>query len=146
MPNWCENRILIEGPSETLMTLRVRLLSGSPLQRTSSKYSPEVDLADVEFENTVAGGISFFVATRWKPPVDWVETLQRQFPDLHIEMGYCEMGDGFYGVWKDGIDSLRRFEKGDLIIDENVDHYSVDEHTGGALRLHLNKYLIGLGG
>ena len=155
MPNWCHNRILIEGSTESLTILRTRLIANvHSLALTSDGHRNQWDIISdwddpIEIESTTAGGLSIFIETRWKPPIDWAGALLQEFPDLHVEIGYCEQGVELYGVWMDGIDDPHKFETTDVpMYDDSEDEYlerTVDTSMG-ALRAHLEKYRIGLGG
>lgn len=41
--------------------------------------------------------ISCIFDTAWSPPIEWLTTVSKKFPNLSFELHYCEGGCDFYG-------------------------------------------------
>jgi hypothetical protein len=121
MPNWCQNHLTVTGATPEF---RAWLADGFSFQRMNPVPSAEshhdnasdswrnlntchnawgtkCDLDDREqrqvAEELLESGSSFF-DTAWSPPIPAIEALSRQFPEVSIQLDYCELGMFFAGT------------------------------------------------
>lgn len=112
MPNWCSNHLSITGEKERMDAFKNRLrlnqdeepeLSFSAfvptetmsqsIARWGTKWDlyptlPTVDLDDELF---------FDFETAWSPPIEWLLSVSRIFPELEFRLAYFEPGMQFAG-------------------------------------------------
>ncbi len=55
--------------------------------------------------NCEDGRLTYSFSTAWSPPMEWLSTASRKYPDLTFTLGYVEYGCDFAGksVFEDGI-------------------------------------------
>ena len=161
MPNWCCNKIIIKGESlnefkktlntknEQNMIVDFSFYQTIPIptqiedwylwniDNWGTKWDCKTLLVDID-DNF----ISITCDTAWSPPIKWAENCLKKFNNLSIEIGYCESGMSFFGVWKDNVNDYQPFDDDDLIYDEIQEKYKYSKK----LQDHLDKYDIDIGG
>lgn len=152
MPNWCSIKIIISGKSlskfkKTLenenfcFQQTVPILSNQSIWGGVKEWGTKWDVADAKVK-IFDTSIEILTETAWSPPLKWAENCRNKFVSLDIEIGYCEVGMEYYGVWKNGVDQCFNFACGECRYDKKIDNYIL----GGNLKKHIEKYGIGLGG
>tara|TARA_R100000808_G_C2057987_1_gene90664 strand:+ start:71 stop:538 length:468 start_codon:yes stop_codon:yes gene_type:complete len=117
MPNWCENNITIRGPKSDLYKKLAEAAERGEFCETivpspngewdydfsvtnwGTKWDPEFD--DFSADDTEFQG---YCQSAWAPPLDVLESLKKQNPELDIVCYYNEPGMEFAGKWENGID------------------------------------------
>lgn len=121
MPNWCQNHLTVTGATPEF---RAWLADSFSFQRMNpvpppsphhdsaidswrsldaytNAWGTKCDLDDTEqrqvAEELLETGSSFF-DTAWSPPIRAIEALSRQFPEVTIQLDYCELGMFFAGT------------------------------------------------
>lgn len=154
MPNYCCNNIIIRGSlKEFKEKLKIPFSFNDFITcpfafNTDNRYNWVIDNWGVKWDvqnNSEINEmndeyISILCETAWSPPIRWAKNCLKKYKGLSIEIGYCEMGQEYYGVWKDNIDHCIMFEKDDYVYDD--DEYILSTR----LQNHLDKYSIGMGG
>lgn len=112
MPNWCENRVRIDGPVDKIYNMakaieEERLLEYMvPLKKdggygtsATEHWGTKWDICEPYMEHTVEDGVievSFMSA--WSPPIEAFDTYLSQNEDVTIEHFYYEPGNAYTGV------------------------------------------------
>lgn len=113
MPNYCYNRLTIDGASDDLDKLAAAVrdeTSHDPDDRFS--YAKIRPVADGEDEGEAWGSTSVYCLktehvdgelvyeweSSWDPPLKVVYALAAQWPELRFEFVYCEPGTGRFGT------------------------------------------------
>ena len=177
MPNYCSNCIIVSGGSleDFKKTLDTENNEGEEVEFSFHQTVPEPakeygywydwrcdnwgtkwDVSDysVNIENDK---VIIHTQTAWSPPLKWAETTISKFEDLHIEIGYSELGCSYYGVWKDGENDSKDIGSDIIWVDNDDDSEEEDidldvdiREEGcvikGEYKKHIEKYEIGLGG
>jgi hypothetical protein len=58
-----------------------------------TKWDSEVEIKSIQKKDNVNFELEVFTDTAWAPPVEWLNYLNEQFPDLHITVSYVDEGD-----------------------------------------------------
>ena len=58
------------------------------------------DADEVEIETKEPKRCLIQCNTAWSPPLAWAAKMCGVFPKLTVTVAYCEMGMGFYGLWR----------------------------------------------
>ena len=109
MPNWCENKVRIDGPVEKVYNMakaieEERLLEflvpveGTNLDRTNA-WGTKWDITEPYMEHNIEDGViecSFMTA--WGPPDACFDTYLMKNDDVTIENYFYEPGNAFAGV------------------------------------------------
>jgi hypothetical protein len=80
--------------------------------------------------------------TPWAPPLAWFSNFAAKFPNLTAELAYNECGMAYYGV-AEASEGTVSDNGGDKYEDGDTDE---DGNPKGALKKHVNKYGLGMGG
>ena len=137
MPNWCENRLIIQGRTERIEEFRQKA-RGEDTDLSLDKMHP----MPKELEDTVAPGdnlngydwrvdnwgtkgdveatltyeseglLEYDFLSAWAPPIVWLEMVAKAYPDLEFWLKYEEEGIGFMGIAK-----AKKGEVEDLCLD-----------------------------
>jgi hypothetical protein len=121
MPNWCQNHLTVIGATPEF---RAWLADGFTFQRMNpvSPPAPHQDSASDSWRNLntccnawgtkcdlddkeqrqvadelLETGSSFF-DTAWSPPIQAIDALSRQFPEVSFQLDYCKLGMFFAGT------------------------------------------------
>jgi hypothetical protein len=151
MPNWCNNSITIQGPTETIKQLWEDARSGeefgllqamAPMpaelnDTTAPSDSPnwydwrvnnwgtKWDISDegLEFVDNEDGTayISGWFDSAWAPPIGAYEKFLDDMDNCSIEASYYEPGMDFGGFWTDGDDEC--FEELDARLKQPVEEW-----------------------
>jgi hypothetical protein len=134
MPNWCNNSITIQGPTETLETLweeantedsgLLQAMVPMPSELNDTKAPSDganwydwrvsnwgtkwdVDLEGLEFHNNHDGTshITGWFDSAWAPPIEAYNTFLDDMDCCSIEATYEEGGMDFAGIYEDGEDN-----------------------------------------
>ena len=120
MPNWCTNELIIRGQVEEMDKWRVALANNESLEPTLDfgKIVPEPrweedsddwyqwridnwgtkwNASEVDTFNDLEE-IQYNFSTAWGPPMEFLETAAKKFPNLYFEMAYYEEGMCFAGA------------------------------------------------
>lgn len=129
MPNWCDNRLLVDGePSDILgfarfvssdsaildfekaMPIPTCCVEGADIrdwctENWGTKWSPDCEAPptdDQELTRIFSGG--FYFLTAWTPPIQFFNRIAELFPNVSIHLDYLEMGCAFAGEtdWVNG--------------------------------------------
>jgi hypothetical protein len=116
MPNWCDNKLLIQGPEADLSRMQKEIgVADNPfdLERIlptpgnlaaedgwygwrvanwGTKWNVEATL-----ENRSAGEAEYVFMSAWSPPLQALTALSVSYPALMISTEYDEPGGGFAG-------------------------------------------------
>lgn len=136
MPNWCENVLLVEGDRQAIDVWNQRLRSnkGSPLGLLSvfvpAKYEQpdesdwyeahcsswgtkwDVPFDTVHEEIIESNCNRYLFETAWSPPLPWLESMAKDWPELNFVLFFEEPNMQFMGV--------AHLEDGELnVIDRN---------------------------
>jgi hypothetical protein len=120
MPNWCENILTIESPSDELQSyLQKNSLSFEKIKPTPpellegsgwydwrvSNWGTKWDLDEQEQKDIVAhlnfsskSEFSIAFMTAWAPPCQAIAALSEKFPNDEFVLRYVEFGMGFAGT------------------------------------------------
>ena len=121
MPNWCENKVYVYGPTEDVdeffnkcydnvsrdfQMLEMHLPTPEPKvdesgKETSDWYGWRLDNwgCKWEVESPIeASEEGVFFDTPWSPPIEAFTRLSKDFPGVEFELAYCELGNWFAGV------------------------------------------------
>lgn len=121
MPNWCENRLEVQGDEkevhgwvEQASSLRGPDVDPQPIHFAAFVSQPD-DLPDTEIidwrynnwgtkwepeffsMDRLQGGATYYFETPWGPPLVWIEQVSRQYPALEFRLVYAEPGMDFSG-------------------------------------------------
>lgn len=107
----------------------------------SENWGTKWDACEVMLE-VKAKSVEVRFDTAWAPPLAWFKSFATKFPNLTAELAYNECGMAFYGV--------ATAEKGEMS-DDGGNSYAdkdtdEDGNPKGALKKHMNKYNLGMGG
>ena len=109
MPNWCDNKVRIEGPVDKIYDMakaveEERLLEymvpveGTNMDRTNA-WGTKWDISEPHMEHNIEDGVieaSFMTA--WGPPDGAFATYVLENDDVTIENYFYEPGNAFAGV------------------------------------------------
>jgi hypothetical protein len=114
MPNWCENKLIVQGP-EPILSKFVDLVAADDTELSIEKIIPTPEGADAYNFHVNAWGTKWDVDARiasrdeeiveymfdsaWSPPIDAIKTFGQKFPDLCFTLHYAEGGVGFGGTY-----------------------------------------------
>ena len=79
MGNECRNRVIIKGEASSM----IRACIDVTLKTARTIYGPEWRSAS-----------EVFFITAWTPPIEQVQSLQNEFPELVIELDFTEIDNG----------------------------------------------------
>lgn len=128
MPNWCTNELVITGTIEEMDKWRIALSNDESIEPTLdfNKIVPEPrweedsdewyawrnqnwgtkwNASEVDTTNEPEEIIYGF-STAWGPPIEFLETAAKKFPNLYFNLAFYEEGCCFAG--------LREFKDGEL--------------------------------
>ena len=166
MPNYCSNRLIITGNLENFRkTLFTKDDEGKLIKFSFSQTIPQPkneewyiwnntnwgtkwDAMNVIIHKNTKEEVNITCETAWAPPSAWASNCVKKFPELTIEIAYCEVGAGFFGV--DKINSTCKTKKvyqnmhksGDFLFNESTQDFELK----GDLKDFMEKWQIGLGG
>lgn len=117
MPNWCYNRLTIEGEQKELEKFKKKARAKDTdlslnkfvpipkdkendwydwhINNWGTKWDVDAELVD-EWEECLC----YEFSSAWSPPVVWLETVSRKYPALEFKMKYEEEGMGYMGLAK----------------------------------------------
>lgn len=126
MPNWCTNELIVSGEIEEMDKWRMALTNDESIEPTLdfNKIVPEPrweedsqdwyqwridnwgtkwNANDVDTNNDL-NEILYHFDTAWGPPIEFVETAAKKFPNLYFQIAFYEEGCCFAGMneFKDG--------------------------------------------
>lgn len=117
MPNWCQNKLTVNGATPELRAYLehnglsfARMLPLPPMpdpgndsavvaQQVAAwgaKWDLDEDEGRMVAADLLAGGIAFF-ETAWSPPLPAIQALSLRFPNDTFLFDYCELGMMFAG-------------------------------------------------
>jgi hypothetical protein len=127
MPNWCQNHLTVTGATPEFRTWLAdgfsfqRMNPVSPpalyddsaiaswrsLDTYSNAWGTKCDLDENEQRQVANEFLEHKAAlfdTAWSPPIQAIEALSRQFPEVSFHLDYCELGMFFAGTatFRDG--------------------------------------------
>jgi len=137
MPNWCSNRLLVEGLSfeefkklyyeDGTFTFNKVIPAPEDAARLIEEWGTKWDCSDWEvFDYETGEGFTADFTTAWSPPNPIVQRLMENHPDAKIKLMYYESGCDFCGVHNEFGDSEYPFMKFDFEIknlDEDLKSY-----------------------
>lgn len=106
MPNWCINRLDIDGNEKSVERfLTENKTDDSPLsfaesvptENPDTDWGTKWDACDVRLNQDRPN--SFYFDTAWAPPVEWLEKVAPKYPDLVFDLSFAEPGMDFCGQW-----------------------------------------------
>lgn len=121
MPNWCQNHLTVTGATPEFSAWLADGFSFqrmNPVSPPASRYDSAIaswrsiniysnawgtkcDLDDNEqrqiAHELLENGAAFF-DTAWSPPIQAIEELSKQFPEVAFHLHYCELGMFFAGT------------------------------------------------
>ena len=116
MPNWCDNRATISGPTEVIAELKKIIESDDgellnwmvpqpKFENDQDWYSWNVenwgtkwDINECYLDDEEGDSISFSFSTAWAPPINAFETWARSQDGVTFQLDYFEPGVGFVGT------------------------------------------------
>lgn len=126
MPNWCDNSLEVTGPERVLeaWVKNVERNAGSDTGLFGTFVSPDynedgsnwynahcaawstkwdVEINKLDWDRYL-DGVKLRFDTAWSPPMDWLESMSREWPSLQFALAFEESGMCFmgYAVFKDG--------------------------------------------
>ena len=143
MPNWCENKLTIEGNVESLIKFKEQAKSKEKGIDTDIRMNNFVPMPK-ELINTISPwehpnwydwalenwgtkwDITAYLVSEiddeliyefdsaWNPPIKWLENVGPMFPELTFELEYKESGMCFQGFM---------MAKGNFFISQDQEHY-----------------------
>ena len=114
MPNWCDNRLVVEDQTKDFQEFVKDGLSLEKISPTPKEMlDPVLEKAglpdwyawraknwgtkwDLEAGEKFKGDILYF-STAWSPPIEAISTLSKRFPTMTFTLDYHESGMGFAG-------------------------------------------------
>ena len=173
MPNWCSNALTVKGPKKDLDAFKATLkenefsfaqtvpppanmvtgsLSMEDMQKAkdagvptwydwqSTNWGCKWDACEANVKVTKLR-VNIWFDTPWAPPLAWFKSFAAKFPNLTAELAYNECGMSFYGVAAAVNGQVYNY-------DESYPEGATDEdgNPKGALKKHVNKYALGMGG
>ena len=110
MPNWCGNRLSINGLTETQQNELVEAILAEQLLETFipvpedvEDYSYRCDAWGTKWD--VGGEVEFngeelvaYFNSAWCPPIEGLDTISRLFPEASFRLAYDEPGMAYCGV------------------------------------------------
>ena len=138
MPNWCENKLTVEGKKDSL----VRFMEQARGKKEEQAFSLEslypcpdsknwydwritnwgtkwdVQISDVLESDTTQdhAKVVYCFDTAWSPPTSGIQEISNQFPLLTFTLNYWEAGMGFKGKYK--------CKAGEVLLDETKHYYA----------------------
>ena len=125
MPNWCENRLTVEGSVADVTKFREEAkpadnendLSWKTDLSLNKLYPVPEDEADNAYHWCIAhwgtkwdveagldcddeGYLEYTFDSAWSPPVAWLEEVSKKFPTLDFRLKYDDPANGFLGIAK----------------------------------------------
>lgn len=122
MPNWCENKLTVEGKKDSLVRFMEQargkeeeqafsLESLYPCPDSKDWYDWRITnwgtKWDVQFSGVVESNtkknpakVIYCFDTAWSPPTSGIQEISNQFPMLTFTLNYWEAGMGFKGKYK----------------------------------------------
>jgi len=139
MPNWCENHIEIQTHNESLVKEIVSSVKTgkfleycSPFPLDEWNYWTAVEhwgtKWDIDSDQTMVSTeslnnnliqISISTCTAWSPPLPALEVLRNKKDIVSVQCHYHEIGMGYCGVWREGIDEYLEYDKDNIHFLEN---------------------------
>ena len=114
MPNWCFNELKIDTEEPKVLERFKRKAKAKDTALSLNKLHPEpkgVDWYewrlqnwgtkwDVEamLEDYSEDYLLYTFDSAWSPPVEWLEYVAKQYPQLQFRLKFDESGVGFFGV------------------------------------------------
>lgn len=175
MPNWCSNKLEVTGPADQIASLAVLIEDGfsfskvvpppndpayrdepSQQEARASKnwwYSWNVNnwgtKWDIEEEAEISSdSIKAWFDTAWSPPVKFIETAQKLYPDLTFSLYFSEMGANYHGSVSIGPDGMVECFDGETPFWPEDADWDGDEEPelNPKIQDFLNLHGIGMGG
>ena len=113
MPNWCENTLTVMGEKEKISEFREKGKSDKTdlsldrlypepsrsknLDWRSSNWGCKWDV-EAELVYDSEAYLEYAFLSPWSPPVNWLEKVCKDFPELGFVLKYAEPGMCFMGV------------------------------------------------
>lgn len=122
MPNWCENNLRIHGDAEDMKPFIMKLSNSEdptpllsfdsllpmPAHEKDNWYDWRIDNWGTKWDITeddkgvyptdeTEEYLEYTFSTAWSPPVEFIETISRDFPGLTFQLTYAESGVCFAG-------------------------------------------------
>ena len=122
MPNWCDNKVIIEGPVDKIYDMVEPFKSNQLLQHivplvdwdydlAVNTWGTKWDVSDAEVSHNIEDGlIEGYFLSAWGPPTEAFETYMSENPDVTINHSYYEGGNDFCGTNGEHRDSLPAFQ------------------------------------
>ena len=127
MPNWCSNRLTVEGPKELIDSLEKGIQEGTLLETIHpigewvyetavNEWGTKWDVGgnDSNFDRHDDNIIEMWFDSAWGPPIAAYEKLYEKEGIVSVYATYWEPGMGFTGCWDNGNDMFYE-EVGTLI-------------------------------
>jgi hypothetical protein len=123
MPNWCDNKVKLEGPVDKIYDMVKPFRDNQLLQHlvplepewdydlAINTWGTKWDVSDAEVSHNVEDGvIEGYFLSAWGPPTEAFETYMLENPDVIINHSYYEGGNDFCGVDGEHRDSLPAYQ------------------------------------
>lgn len=117
MPNWCTNELTITGDPKQIAKFKKRAKAKDtalslnkflplPKDQADNWYDWHINNwgtkwdIDATLEDEWEEGLSYSFDSAWSPPVQWLEKVSKDYPELEFRLKYEEGGVGFMGLAK----------------------------------------------
>ena len=116
MPNWCNNKLILNSDLDSLDSLLCDIHEHkclfdflSPLpndvvnhqkwarENWGTKWNVHLEDSDISRESDNQVSIGF--DTAWTPPIAFIKTLIKEYPEINVRLYYFEDGIGFAGIY-----------------------------------------------
>ncbi|WP_440994150.1 hypothetical protein [Cysteiniphilum litorale] len=116
MPNWCNNKLILNADKKSLDSLLCEIHKHNclfdflcPLPNdivNNQEWTREnwgtkwnVHLADLDINRASDNDVSIGFDTAWTPPVAFIKTLINAYPTINFKLYYFEDGMGIAGIY-----------------------------------------------
>ena len=153
MPNYCENTLTLSCANSTrLQTFyddnyesESQILSFDKLvpvpenEDNDSMWGTKWEAIRVSFEGQFTSFVYSF-DTAWSPPLSWLQTVVRKYPDIRFELEFSESGCDFWGkyLYENGVNvSFEESTLGDynwIHADKTILEAIIDTHRNAVIQ------------
>jgi hypothetical protein len=127
MPNWCDNKLSIDGDENRDEDEELSFNKSVPLYDDDDDDDYEYDGdGDDDMKRITMWGTKWVACevffdeigkyefqTAWSPPITWFRAIVKKYPELNFELLYSEEGMDFSGVIKSEDGKIYMYEIGD---------------------------------
>lgn len=158
MPNWCENKLKVQGPANEIARLKETASSGEreeefsfdnllakPKEIDAAPYDPVgynwerknwgVKWGPIEsnLQNETSELLIYSFLTAWSPPIRGILSISKNYPELTFTLYYEEPGNAFMG---------RSIIKNGTIDDRCLEYMDEEDRPSSEDELYTEEYKV----